>query len=259
MHLKASIPVFFALFLALSAAGRMQAQDSSSQSQPTPVPSPQGPDAQTQSYGTYIASDPLAKVSYDNRWDLSLGAGYDHMKAGPNLLQGANLGGLDMDGSFWLSRHWAIEGSGRGYLGTSGTAPNSPNNVKGPVVKEYFFVGGVEVLGPHNKHGAIFAHAMVGGVYGDFQKDLLGQPPQDFAFYNNQMAPAGIIGGHFDLNRSDHWVFRITPDAIVKRYSIDYGAKTNSTDVNFAISAGVEYKFTKIKRSTSKGNWVSGW
>src|ERR1700722_14543998 len=96
MHLKASIPVFFALFLALSAAGRMQAQDSSSQSQPTPVPSSQGPDAQTQSYGTYIASDPLARVSYDNRWDLSLGAGYDHIKAGPNLLQGGHLGGLDL-------------------------------------------------------------------------------------------------------------------------------------------------------------------
>jgi len=29
--------------------------------------------------------------------------------------------------------------------------------------------------------------------------------------------------------------------------------------VNFAISVGLEYKFTKIKRSTKKGNWVSGW
>jgi len=30
-------------------------------------------------------------------------------------------------------------------------------------------------------------------------------------------------------------------------------------DVNFAISVGLEYKFTKIKRSTKKANWVSGW
>jgi hypothetical protein len=30
-------------------------------------------------------------------------------------------------------------------------------------------------------------------------------------------------------------------------------------DVNFAISVGVEHKFTKIKRSTKKANWVSGW
>ena len=88
------------------------------------------------------------------------------------------------------------------------------------MVKEYFFVGGAEWLGPHNKHGALIAHAMFGGVYGDFQKDLLGQPPARFDFYNNQIAPAAIIGGHFDLNRSEHWVFRITPDAVMTHYSI---------------------------------------
>ena len=70
--------------------------------------------------GTYIAVNPLAGVRYDNRYDLSVGMGYDHMKAGPTLLQGSNLGGLDVSGSYWFSRHWAAEGSGRGYLGTSG-------------------------------------------------------------------------------------------------------------------------------------------
>ena len=70
--------------------------------------------------GTYIAIDPLANVRYDNRYDLSLGMAYDHMKAGPNVLQGANLGGLDLSGSYWFSKHWAVEGSGRGYVGTSG-------------------------------------------------------------------------------------------------------------------------------------------
>ena len=139
--------------------------------------------------------NPLAKVRYDNRYDLSLGMGYDHMKAGPTLLQGSNLGGLDMDGSYWLTRHWGIQGSGRAYVGTSGTAPNAPNNVRGAMVKEYFFVGGGEWLGPHNAHGALIAHAMFGGVYGDFQKDLLGQPPARFDFYNNQIAPAAIVGG----------------------------------------------------------------
>jgi hypothetical protein len=251
----------------------MRGQDSSSQSQPpstqspstqpTPLPSSQSPDTQAQSYGTYVASDPLAQVRYNNRYDLSLGMAYDHMKAGPTLLQGSNLGGLDMDGSYWLTRHLGIEGSGRGYIGTSGTAPNSPNNVKGPVVKQYFFVGGVEALGPHNKHGAILAHAMFGGVYGNFQKDLLGQPPAKFDFYYNQVAPAAIVGGNFDLNRSEHWVFRITPDAVMTHYNFKSAPPSTSSysqfDVNFAISVGLEYKFTKFKRSTGKGNWASGW
>jgi hypothetical protein len=264
MHLPVKLTAILAIVFAASvcAGVRTEAQDSSSQS-PPPQPSTsstsgQDQAAQTPDYGVYLSVDPLAKVRYDNRWDLSLGMAYDHMKAGPTLLQGANLGGLDMDGSYWLSRHWGIQASGRGFMGTSGAGTNK-FNLKGPTVKEYYFVGGAEWLGPHNKHGAIIAHAMFGGVYGNFQKDLLGYSPSLFDFYNNQIAPAAIIGGHFDLNRSEHWVFRVTPDAIIKRYSINYAPYTTSTDVNFGISVGMEYKFTSIKRSTKKANWVSGW
>jgi hypothetical protein len=78
-----------------------------------------------------------------------------------------------------------------------------------------------------------------------FEKDLLGQSPSVVGFYNNQIALAGIVGGHMDLNRSAHWVFRITPDAVITRYGINYGNKITQTDVNFAISVGLEYKFRK--------------
>ena len=221
---------------ALLGASSAMAQSSSSQqgsqdSSPAPAPA-------------YISVDPLAGVRYDNRYDLSLGMAYDHMKAGPNLLQGSNLGGLDLSGSYWLTKHWGAEGSGRVYMGTSGAAPNT-DSISGPFVAQYFFVAGPEWLGPHNKHGALSAHAMFGGVYGEFEKDLRGNPPSDVGFYNNQVAPAAIVGGHIDLNRSARWVFRITPDAVITRYHTDYGTKITQTDVNFAISVGVEYKFKK--------------
>lgn len=194
--------------------------------------------------GTYIVIDPLANVRYNNRYDVSLGMAYDHMKAGPTLLQGSNLGGLDLSGSYWLTKHWGLEGSGRGYVGTSGAAPN-PYSINGPFVAQYFFVGGPEWLGPHNKHGALIAHALFGGAYGKFEQDLRGHSPSVVGFYNDQLAPAAIIGGHMDLNRSARWVFRITPDAVITRYGINYGTRATQTDVNFAISVGVEYKFKK--------------
>ncbi|MGA8741447.1 MAG: hypothetical protein WB561_09725 [Terracidiphilus sp.] len=204
--------------------------------------------------GTYIVVDPLANVKYDNKYDVSLGMAYDHMKAGPNLLQGSNLGGLNLSGSYWFSRHWGVEGSGRSYWGTSGAAPNAfvssagqTENIQGPFVAQYFFVAGPEWLGPHNKHGALIAHAMFGGVYGNFEQDLRGQSPAIVGFYNDQVAPAAIIGGHIDLNRSPQWVFRVTPDAVITRYSINYGTMITQTDVNFAISVGVMYRF-KAKR-----------
>jgi hypothetical protein len=201
--------------------------------------------------GTYIATDPLANVKYDNKWDVSLGMAYDHMKAGPTLLQGSNLGGLDLSGSYWFSKRWALEGSGRGYVGTSGAGLGnnvSTNPISGPFVAQYLFVGGPEWLGPHNKHGALIAHALFGGAYGKFEQDLRGQPPSLVGFYNDQMAPAAILGGHIDLNRSARWVFRITPDAVVTRYGVNYGTKLTQTDVNFAISVGAEYRFRAKRR-----------
>jgi hypothetical protein len=274
VKLSATIAVVFAM--CVCAGARAGAQDSGAQppsSQPqqgssssTQQAPAAGQAAQTPEYGVYLSVDPLAKVRYDNRYDMSLGFAYDHMKAGPTLLQGSNLGGLDMEGSYWLTRNWGIEATGRGYIGTSGAAPNDYNGnvIRGPVVKQYFFVGGAEWLGPHNKHGAIIAHAMFGGVYGNFEKDLRGEPPEVVGFYYNQMAPAGIIGGHFDLNRNEHWVFRITPDAVMTHYTFSdaphSALKYAQYDVNFAISVGLEYKFTSIKRSTNKKiNWKSGW
>jgi hypothetical protein len=195
--------------------------------------------------GTYVALNPLANVHYNNRYDLSLGAAYAHIKAGPPPLhEGANLGGLDLEASYWLTKRWAVEGTGRGYVGTSGAAPN-PYNISGPFVSQYIFAAGPEWLGPHNEHGALIAHALFGGAYGRFEQDLRGEPPSAVGFFNDQLAMAAVIGGHIDLNRSARWVFRISPDAIYTRYGINYGNQQVYPFWNFAISVGLEYHFKK--------------
>jgi hypothetical protein len=205
--------------------------------------------------GTYTPGDPLAGVRYDNKFDVSLGAAYAHIKAGPPPLhEGANLGGLDAEASYWFSKRWAVEGTGRAYVGTSGAyhginpygpSNTSPNLVEGPFVSQYMFAAGPEWLGPHNKHGAISAHALVGGSRFDSHTGTL--PDSAVSFFNNQTALAAIIGGHIDLNRSPRWVFRITPDALYTRYGINYGNQATYGYWNFALSVGVEYKF-KAKR-----------
>ena len=195
--------------------------------------------------GTYVALDPLANVHYDNRYDISLGMAYAHSKTGPPPLhEGANLGGLDLSASYWLTRRWAVEGTGRGYVGTSGAAPNALD-ISGPFVSQYIFAAGPEWLGPHNKHGALIAHALVGGAYGRFEQDLRGNPPSSVSFFNDQLAMAAVIGGHIDLNRAAHWCGRFSPDAIYTRYGINYGNKQIYPYWNFAISVGAEYRFRK--------------
>ena len=244
LPIRLSAAIATLAMLCLSAGVGAHAQSSSSQTAPATASQTSEPTDQTTTNGTYIPTNPLSGVTYDNRYDVSVGMAYRHMKAGPNLLQGANLGGIDLSGSYWLTKRWGVEGSFRPYFGTSGAGTNNLN-IKGPFVSEYFFTAGPEWLGPHNKHGDLIAHVLLGGVYGNFEKDLRGAPPSAVAFYNNQIAPAVIMGGHMDLNRSARWVFRITPDAILTRYGINYGSKITQTDVNFAISVGVEYKFRK--------------
>src|ERR1700678_4080480 len=120
---KLIVPVSAAAF-----AATVQAQTPPPSSSPASSSSqaPSQVQAQTQptnANGSYIAIDPLAGVRYDNRWDISVGLASGHIHAGPNLREGADLGGLDISASYWLTRHWGLEASGRAYLGTSGTTP----------------------------------------------------------------------------------------------------------------------------------------
>jgi hypothetical protein len=227
--------------LAVCAAVGLPAQESSSQTQTPPA------SAQT-AQPAYVVIDPLAGVRYDNRWDVSLEMAYDHMKAGPTALQGANLGGVNLSGSYYLARRWRLEGTFRPYVGTSGVGQVNPYDISGPFVAQYLFAAGPEWLGPHNKHGALIAHVLVGGAYGDFQHDLRGHSPEVVGFYNNQVAPAVIMGGHFDLNRSAHWVLRLSPDAVMTDYGVNYGKKYHQIDINAAFSVGVEYRFLRKKK-----------
>jgi hypothetical protein len=236
-------PVSFVSSLAVAAlvvcAGiHVSAQESSSQSRVPPSATAQ------QSAPAYITIDPLAGVRYDNKWEGSVEMAYRHIKAGPNLLQGANLGGLTASGSYYLAKRWRLEGTFRPSLGTSGAAPNS-YGIEGPFIAEYMFAAGPEWLGPHNKHGAITAHVLAGGTYGDFEHDLgaYHANAETVGFYNNQFAFASIVGGHFELNRSAHWVLRMTPDAVWTHYGINYGTKQKQWDVNAAFSVGIQYRF----------------
>lgn len=221
-------------------AATLQAQTQTPQE--AQQPQPQSTQPITPGNGTYISSDPLASVKYDNRWDVSVAMAYGHIHAGPNLREGANLGGLDGSASYWFSKRFAVEGSARGYVGTSGAPPN-PYFISGPFVAQYMFLAGPEYLGPHNKHGAIILHALVGAAHGDFQHDLRGTSPELIGFYKDQTALGGAFGAHLDLNRSPRWVFRITPEALLTGY--DGYSGNPHTQWNFGLSVGVQYKFKK--------------
>ena len=188
---------------------------------------------------------PLAGVRYDYPWEIYGGFAYSHFDAGPNLLQGSNLGGFDARVVRELNTRWGVGANVRGYYGTSGAAPNcgscsgSGSNagpIEGPFVSEHMFLGGPEYRLVRNEHAALMLHAFVGGAYGDFTRGLNGVPPQNVGFFSNQFTTAMAMGGSLDLNRSPRLVFRIAPDATLT----DFGG--NGFEEQFAISVGVVYR-----------------
>ncbi|HEX4037407.1 MAG TPA: hypothetical protein VHX37_05055 [Acidobacteriaceae bacterium] len=188
---------------------------------------------------------PLAGVRYDYPWEIYGGFAYSHFDAGPNLLQGSNLGGFDARVVRELGTRWGVGANVRGYYGTSGAAPNcgscsgsGPNAgpIEGPFVSEHMFLGGPEYRLARNEHAALMLHAFVGGAYGDFTRGLNGVPPANVGFFSNQFTTAMAMGGSVDLNRSPRLVFRIAPDATLT----DFGH--NGFAEQFAISVGVVYR-----------------
>jgi hypothetical protein len=196
-----------------------------------------------------LQNDALAGVRYDYRWELYGGAAYSHFDAGPNLLQGANLGGFDIQAARWFRRHWALAANGRGYYGTTGVIPNN-YGIEGPFVSEHVFTAGPEYRGPSNEHGSILLHAFFGGAYGDFQSALNYQgkpvPPGNLGLFKNQLTFASAIGGSIDLNRSPRLAFRISPDAVLT----DYGSA--GIKEQFAISVGLVYRLDQVGHHKKK-------
>lgn len=225
---------FFFLALVASAvfvcSTYSQAQQSQTQST-TPYQSP----TTTQTVAPNYA---LAGVRYDYRWELYGGFAYSHFDAGPTLLQGANLGGFDIQGARFFTQRWAAAANVRGYYGTSGVVPN-PYNIKGPFVSEHMFLAGPEWRGPSNEHASLTLHALVGGAYGNFEHDIDNVPPGQLGLFSNQLAFGGAFGGSIDLNRSPRLAFRISPDATLT----DFGSA--GLKEQFAISVGIVYRLGK--------------
>lgn len=182
----------------------------------------------------------LSNVRYDYRWELYGGFAYSHFNAGPDLVQGSNLGGFDIQAARFFTPRWAVAANGRGYYGTSGVQPN-PYGIKGPFVSEHMFVAGPEYRGPSNTHVSMLFHALFGGAYGSFESALQDQqgnpvPPAALGLFSNQFTFASAIGGSLDLNRSPRLVFRISPDATLTNFG------SAGIHEQFALSVGLVYR-----------------
>ena len=190
---------------------------------------------------------PPPPITYDNKYELYGGLNYFNFKAGENLPKRMNLGGAEISGTWWLNSHWGAVAEYRGGAGTTQVDPTAEiYGIHRPLVFMNDALFGVQYRWLHNQHAALTPHAYGGIAMGVFDDGTQGAGPgniytatqnaQLVGLYANHTAPIFALGGSLDLNRSQNWALRLSPDLILEHFG-------NEEREFFAISGGVVYRF----------------
>jgi hypothetical protein len=184
---------------------------------------------------------PDAPVTYDNRYEVYGGLSFMNFQAGQNLPTRMNLGGGEVQGTYWLSGKsvWARHlGASADYRFEAGTTPVFPSpasiNPERDLVRMNIGMAGVQWRGPKNHFASLNYHALAGVGAGDFS----GPTNYNVGLYSNRIKPMGVVGVSLDYNRSKNLAVRIQPDLVFEHF----GTETREF---FSISAGVVYRFGK--------------
>jgi len=184
---------------------------------------------------------PNAPPTYDNRYEVYGGLNFMNFQAGQNLPTRMNLGGGELEGTYWLSGDsvWAQHlGVTLDYRFDAGTTPVFPspgsNNPARKLVQLNIGQAGVQWRGPKNRYANLNFHALGGVGAGDFH----GSSEFNVGLYSNRVKPMGAVGASLDYNRSKNLAIRLQPDLVLEHF----GTETREF---FALSGGVIYRFGK--------------
>lgn len=192
---------------------------------------------------------PAAPVTYANKFEVYGGLNFMNFQAGQNLPKRMNLGGGEVEGTYWITPTWGVSADYRGEAGTTPVFPIADvYGIHRPLVYMNMLMGGVNWRGPRNQHAAVDLHAFGGESRGVFDAGTDGAGPgavnsaadnaRLVGLYSNRTSPIFAFGGSLDLNQSKHWAIRLAPDLILEHF----GTETREF---FAISGGVLYRFGK--------------
>jgi hypothetical protein len=197
-----------------------------------------------------------AAPTYANRWEIYGGLSFMNGQAGQNLPKRYNMGGVEVQGTYWLGtphsdsyfmRHLGVSAEFRGGAGTTPVSPNQ-YNLNRVVVYQEIGAGGVSWRGPKNRYVAIDYHALGGVTHGVFDNAIKNYPPGNqgvlpptvgtLGLYSDRTAGWGAAGGSIDFNESPKLAIRLSPDIIFEHF----GTETREF---FSISLGALYRFGK--------------
>jgi hypothetical protein len=195
---------------------------------------------------------PPAPVTYDNKLEFYGGLNFMNFQAGQNLPKRMNLGGTEISATYWFTKNW---GAVADYRGDAGTTPVFADiiNINRPLVLLNTAMFGAQYRGPKNQFAALNFHGYGGVSNGIFDLGTGGSGPENgtaasnattVGLYSNRTRPMFAVGGSIDINRSQNWAVRLSPDMIFEHF----GTETREF---FAISGGIVYR-VPVKKAKKK-------
>jgi hypothetical protein len=189
--------------------------------------------------------------TYLNRFELYGGLSFMNGQAGQNLPKRYNMGGGELQGTYWLTHKLGVAADYRLEAGTTPVISPYYNRV---LVTQNIFAGGVQYRGPKNRYAAVQLHAFGGGAAGNFDSAVRNYPggspvascpanqtagqQGNLGLYCNHLTGWGAAGGSLDFNQGKKLAIRLSPDIIFEHY----GTETREF---FSISLGALYRFGK--------------
>lgn len=239
----------------LASTGWAQSSSSSQPSQPATTAAPGTAPIQSTAVARQIA--PQRLTTYTERYEVFGGLSFMNGQAGQNLPTRYNLGGGEVQGTYWLGSpraaglksHLGVTADYRLEAGTTPIFPVGDNfGLHRVLVYQNILSGGATYRGPKNRYFAIDYHALFGASHGTFSSAVTGYPknvspqPTDsvLGLYNNSTTPWGAAGGSIDFNQSPHLAVRLSPDIIFEHF----GSETREF---VSIGGGILYRFGKTR------------
>jgi hypothetical protein len=186
-----------------------------------------------------------APANYDNRYEVYGGLSFMNFQAGQNLPTRMNMGGGELQGTYWLSgtslwrTHLGVSADYRFEAGTTPTFPSPASvNPQRELVRMNIGMAGVQWRGPKNHYASINYHALAGVGAGDFSKAYYAGQQINVGLYDSTIKPTGVVGASLDYNRSKNLAIRLQPDLVFEHF----GTETREF---FALSGGIVYRFGK--------------
>jgi hypothetical protein len=187
---------------------------------------------------------PPPPVTYTEKYEVYGGINFMNGQAGQNLAKRYNMGGGEIEGTYWITPKLGAAADIRWDGGTTPVQPagQTVGVQTRPFVSQFIYMGGVQYHWFGNQLAGVNLHALAGATSGTYDHSNPGLPANVFfpatGLYTNHTSFNGGVGGSVDFNRSSRMAFRIAPELVFEHIGTELREY-------FYVSGGVIYRFGK--------------